>query len=32
MLQAQIKWYDEAFRYAIYGGAHPGNPTWGVEI
>jgi hypothetical protein len=32
MLLDQIKWYDKAFRYAIYGEAHPGNPTWGVEI
>jgi hypothetical protein len=34
MLQDQIKWYDKAFRYAIYGDPHPhpGNPTWGVEI
>lgn len=32
LLQDQIKWYDKAFRYAIYGGPHPGNPTWGTEI
>jgi hypothetical protein len=32
LLQDQIKWYDKAFRYAIYGDPHPGNPTWGTEI
>ena len=32
MLLDQIKWYDKAFRYAIYGDPHPGNPTWGTEI
>ncbi len=33
-LQDQIKWYDKAFKYAIYGDPHPhpGNPTWGTEI
>ena len=32
LLQDQIKWYDKAFRYAICGDPHPGNPTWGTEI
>ncbi len=32
LLQDQIKWYDKAFRYAIYGDPYPGEPTWGTEI
>ncbi len=31
-LMEQIRWYPKAERYAVYGGPHPGNPTWGTEI